>query len=134
MAAPVVLILDADVGFMFALSQELFTRGMSAYPAGTVREARSMLQRFRLTPDVLVINCALPGACSFAQGVAAQVGSLAILGIVSASHRCEECAELLAKTLSKPDDTSPERIPYCADVIQQVLLKGLGDDGHANAS
>ena len=134
MAAPIVLMLDGDVGFMFALSQEVTARGISAYPARTVREARSMLQRFRIAPDVLVIDCAVPGACSFVKRVAEQRGSLAILGIVSTGHRCEECAELLAKTLFKPDDTSPERIPYCADVIQHLLRQRSGHDGHANAS
>ena len=134
MAGPIVLMLDGDVGFMFALSQELTARGISPYPARSVREARSMLRRFRLAPDVLVIDCTLPGGCSFAEGVAEQLGSLAVLGIVSAGHQCEECAELLAKTLFKPDDTSPGRIPYCADVIQQLRRKRLGHDGHANAS
>ena len=134
MAAPVVLMLDGDVGFMFALSQELTARYISAYPARTVREARSMLQRFRLAPDVLVIDCTVPGACSFAEGVAEQLGSLGIIGIVSAGHQCKECAELLAKTLSKSDVTSPERIPYCADVIQALLRRALGHNGHANAN
>jgi hypothetical protein len=134
MAAPVVLMLDGDVGFMLALSQELTARYISSYPACTVREARSMLRRFRLAPDVLVIDCTVPGACSFAEGMAEKRRSLGILGIVSAGHQCEECAELLAKTLSKMDDTSPERIPFCADVIQQVLRRGLGHDGHANAT
>jgi hypothetical protein len=134
MAAPDVLILNADVGFMFALSQELTARGISAYPAGSVREARSMLRRFRLAPDVLVIDCMVPGACSFAEGMAEQLRSVGILGIVSGGHQCEECVGLLAKTLHRPDDTLPERIPHCADVIQQVLRRGLGHDGHANAT
>lgn len=134
MAAPVVLMLDGDVGFMFALSQELITRGISAYPARTVREARSLLQHYGLAPDVLIIDCTIPNACSFAEGVGEQLGNLAIIGIVSAGHQCEECADLLAKTLSKPDDTSPERIPNCADVIQALLRKGLDHEGHANAN
>ena len=134
MAAPIVLMLDGDVGFMFALSQELAARDISAYPARTVREARSMLQRFRLVPDVLVIDCSVPGACSFTKMVAEQFGSPGILGIVSAGHSCEGCAELLAKTLFTPDDTSPERITYCADVIQQLLRKRIGRHGHANAN
>ena len=126
--------LDGDVGFMFALSQELTARGISAYPARTVREARSMLQRFQLAPDVLVIDCTVPGVCSFAEGAAKQFRSLGVLGVVSAGHQCEECAGLLAKTLFKPDDTAPERIPGCADVIQQLWRKRLGHDGHANAT
>src|SRR5215472_8074591 len=114
MAAPVVLMLDGDVGFMFALSQELTARDISAYPASTVREARSMLRRFRLAPDVLVIDCTVPGACSFAEGMAEQRRRAGILGIVSAGHQCEECAGLLAKTLHKLDDASPERnSPLC---------------------
>jgi hypothetical protein len=134
MAAPIVLMLDGDVGFMLALSQELTARYISSYPACTVGEARSMLRRFRLAPDVLVIDCTVPGACSFAEGMVEQRRSLGILGIVSAGHQSEECAKLLAKTLHRPDDTSPERIPYCADVIQQVLRKELGHDGHVNAT
>ena len=134
MAAPIVLMLDADVGFMFALAQELITRGTALYPARTVREARSMLRGFGLAPDVLVIDCAIPGVCSFAEELAEQFLCLGILGVVSAGHQCQECAELLGKMLSKPDDTSPERIPYCADVIQQLLRKGLGHGAHANTN
>jgi|SRR5215472_7581903 len=134
MAAPVVLMLDGDVGFMFALSQELTARDISAYPASTVREARSMLRRFKLAPDVLIIDCSVPGACSFAEGMAEQLRSLGILGIVSDGYQCEQCAELLARTLSKPDDTSPDRVLFCADMIHQLLRKVLGHNGYANAN
>jgi hypothetical protein len=134
MAAPVVLMLDGDVGFMFALSQELTARDISAYPASTVREARSMLRRFKLAPDVLIIDCSVPGACSFAEGMAEQLRSLGILGIVSDGYQCEQCAALLARTLSKPDDTSPDRVLFCADMIQQLLRKVLGHNAHANAN
>ena len=121
MASPTVLVLDGELGFMFALSQELSKRHIGALPARTAREARALIVRFRLDPDVLVISCASPGACSFAESVAKQRQDVDIIGIVSDRYQCKKCAGRLAATFRDPEDEAPERILYCADVIQALL-------------
>lgn len=123
MPLPTVLILAGDLGFMLALSQELTKRRVSAYPAQTVRRARSMITRLPLDPDMLVIDCSIPGACAVAEGVAKKRPDLKLIGIVSARYQCKKCAERLVVTLRDPDDTAPERILHCADVVQGLLRK-----------
>ena len=123
MSASTALILDADLGFMLALSEELTKRDVTAYPARTVREARSLITRFRLDPEVVVIDCTSREACSFAEGIAEQGGNVEIIGIVSAQYQCDEFPQRLAATFCHPDDEAPERISHCADVVQTLLRK-----------
>ena len=120
-----VLILGGELGFMLALSQELTKRSISAYPARTAREARLMISRFQLNPDVLVINCGSPDACSFAEGLAKEHLDVEIIGIASERYQCLECADRLAATLHSSDEEAPERIPHCANVVQRLLSKQL---------
>jgi hypothetical protein len=61
MPPPMVLMLDGDVDFMLALAQELTKRGILSCTARTVRGARSMITRFHLSPDALVIDCSIRG-------------------------------------------------------------------------
>src|SRR5581483_2825129 len=96
MAQPTVLVLDGELGFMFALSQELSRRHIAAFPARTVREARAMIARFQLDPDVVVINCGSPGACAFAESVAKERRDLQIVALVSERYQCRKCADRLA--------------------------------------
>jgi hypothetical protein len=119
------LIVDADLGFMLALSEELTKRDVSAYPARTVREARSMITRLELDLEVLVIDCTRRGAYSFAEGIAEELRNVEIIGIVSARSQCKEWAQMLAATFRHPDDEAPDRISHCADVIQELLRKQM---------
>src|SRR5579872_5178348 len=119
MAQPTVLVLDGEPGFMFALSQELSKRHIAAFPARTVREARSMITKFRLDPDLLVINCGSPGACACAEGIAKERQDVEIIAIVTDRYQCKKCAQRLAAQLRAPEDEAPERIPHCADLIQE---------------
>jgi hypothetical protein len=121
MALPIVLVLDDDLGFAFALSQELINRKMVALPARAPTEARSLLMRLQLEPDVLVINCGSQGACNLADELARQNPNVRIIGIVSDGNACSDCADLLAALFDEQDDKAPERIPYCADVIQALV-------------
>ena len=121
MAEPTVLVLDRELGFMFALSQELSKRHIAAFPARTAQEARSMISRFQLEPDVLIINCERPGACTFAQEVAREGRGVQIVAIVSDGHHCKRCADGVVAQFREPDDEAPERIPHCADVIEALL-------------
>jgi hypothetical protein len=122
---PTALILDGDLGFVLALSHELSNRHVAAFPVRTASEGRSMLTRFRLRPDVLVVDCSYPGACSFAEGIAKECPELKIIAIVSTRYQCKNCAERLAVTLRDPDDTAPERIPHCAEVVCGLLKKRI---------
>jgi cobyrinic acid a,c-diamide synthase len=134
MAQPTVLVLDGELGFMFALSQELSKRHIAAFPSRTAREARSLITRFRLEPEVLVINCGSPGACALAEGVAKERRDVQIIGVISDRFQCRKCAALLAAQFRDPEDQSPERIPHCADVIQALLREQRRRARHAGGN
>ncbi|GEM_PF-2734668 len=134
MASSTVLILDGELGFMFALSQELSKHHISAFPSRTAREARSIIARFHLDPDLLVISCASPGACSFAEAIVKQRADVEIIGIVSDRYQCKRCAQRLAATFREPEDEDPDRIPHCAEVIQDLLREQKRRARHAGGN
>lgn len=123
MSPPTVLILDDELGFLFALSEELTQRQIALLPARTAREARTMIGRFQLGPDLLVINCSRPGACGLAEGLAKEHGDMQTVAMVSPGHRCQKCASRIAAELRDPEDTLPGRIRHCADVIERLVRR-----------
>ena len=129
-----VLILDDDLGFIFALAQELNDRHISAFPARTAREGHSIIRDLRLDPDLLVIDCSSPGACSFAGEVAKESVDVKIVGLVSEHFQCKECAERLVTTFRDPDDGAPDRISYCANVIEALLMNQSDLKGRAGVN
>ena len=116
-----VLMLDGDVDFMLALAQELTKRGILSCTARTVRGARSMITRFQLSPDALVIDCSIRGACSLAANVAEEFRNVKIVGVASDNDHCEECAERLAAILNGSNAKPLDPIPRYADLIQSLL-------------
>lgn len=93
-----------------------------------------MITRVRLIPDVLLIDCRTRGACLLVEQVAGEFPKVGILGIVSALHHCQGCATRLTGTFHDPDDTTPDRIPDCADLVQRFLRKPSRHNGHATAN
>jgi DNA-binding NtrC family response regulator len=130
MARPTVLVLDGELGFVFALSVELSKRHIPVFPARTAREARNTISRFQLDPDLLVINCSSPGACALAAETAKHRPDVQVIAMVSEHYQCRNCARLVAAQFRYPEDQEPERIPHCADVIE-ALLKERHPSRHA---
>lgn len=126
---PTILVLDSELGFLLALSHELSRRHMAAFPACSVREAEALIAHYQLRLDVVVVNCARPGVCGFAEAVCKKHPETQVVGIVSERHQCRQCAPRLAVTMRDPEDRGPERIGHCADVIQ-MLVKGYRRRAH----
>ena len=124
-----ILVLDSELGFMLALSQELSRRQIASFPSRTVAEARDLVAQFRLKLDVMVLHCGRPGACSFCEALVKDHPGMQVVGIVSERHQCRQCASRLAAKLLDPEDRGPERIAHCADVIQ-LLVKGHKRSAH----
>lgn len=131
MSSPTVLVLDGELGFMFALSMELSKRHISVVPARTAREARSTMTRYRLDPDILVINCKSPGACPLAEELAQRHKSVRVVAMVSERFQCNKCAGRIAARLRDPEDELPEAIPHCADVIEALVNEQRNQLGRA---
>jgi DNA-binding NtrC family response regulator len=120
MAPPMVLVLDGDLGFLFALSQELSRRQIHAVPARTYREAHSLLNRLQIDPDLLVVDCSAPGACRLIKETVRKLPGLHIVAFVSEHQDCRDCADHLSARLHDPEDKTPDRISYCVDVMTRL--------------
>jgi len=118
---PTILVLDSDLGFMLALSQELSRRQIAVIPSRSVREAQSLLAEFRMSLNLLLMHCSRPGACAFVEEMTKADPHVKIVGIVSKRHRCRKCAERLTAHFRDPEDRDPERIAYCANVIEALV-------------
>jgi hypothetical protein len=118
-----ILVLDSELGFLFAISHELAQREISAFPARSVAEARDLIEHFPLQLDLLVLNCSYTGACGLAQELGKKNPALKVIAIAALGHTCGGCADLISAHFHDPDDREPKRISHCADVIE-MLVRG----------
>jgi len=77
-----VLILDADLGFLFWLGKTLGSAGYRAVPAKSVSDAKRFLEEARLTIDLLIADPTLEGAVEFAHNLKEQQGYLQSIAVV----------------------------------------------------
>jgi hypothetical protein len=61
---PTILLVDADLGFVFWLGRALDSAGFRALPAKSTQDARTLLHELRVTVDLLVIDPTLSEASS----------------------------------------------------------------------
>ena len=119
-----VLVVDRELGFMFALSQALRRRNIAAIPCCSVAEAEALIEKLDADLGVLLINCSCPGVCAFAQALRRRRTNLRVVGITSDSRHCRQCGEGLDATLRDPDDRRPDGIERCADLVQMFVRGG----------
>jgi DNA-binding NtrC family response regulator len=122
-----VLIIDRELGYMWALAEGLVARGIATIPSISVQDAERVLATLQPELGLLIVNCACEGICSFAQELRRQHPSLKIIGITSRGHRCRECKRLLSATISDPEDRSPDRLRHCVELVS--ILTGRSGAG-----
>ena len=120
---PSILVVDRELGFMFALSQALRKRRIAAIPACSVAEAETLIADLRPELAVLVINCSCPGVCAFAMELRQRLSQLQVVGITYPGRQCRQCAPVLAATLKHPEDRRPDRIEHCAELVSSLIKK-----------
>jgi len=118
-----VLIVDADIGFLLVLAQELGHRGIGLIPSGSVRQARSMLVKLKPRPtiDVLIINCRLSGVCALATEMVQHNAKVEVIGLVSGNHQCSTCRKLLTMVSQDPEVRDVRWIRKWGSIIQGRL-------------
>ena len=52
-----ILIIDRELGFMWALAERLQVRGIAAIPSSSVQEAERLLDALQIRISLLIINC-----------------------------------------------------------------------------
>jgi DNA-binding NtrC family response regulator len=116
-----VLILDRELGFMWALAEQLQARGIATIPSSSVEEAQTVLAEFDPQISVVILNCRCHGVCSFASQLRKKYHPLRIIGIVSERSHCRACAHLLIATFHDPEDRDPGRLAYCVQVVSILV-------------
>jgi hypothetical protein len=123
-ATPIVLVLDRELGFLFALSQALLKRNIAAIPCCSVAEAEALLANLQPELSVLLINCSCPGVCAFALELRRRRPLLKVVGIISDARQCRQCGEGLDASIRDPDDRRPHGIERCAEIVQ-AFVRGV---------
>lgn len=116
-----VLVLDRELGFMFALSQALRKRNIAAIPCCSVAEAEALMASIETDLSVLLINCSCPGVCAFARALRQRRSKLRVVGITSDARQCRQCGEGLDATIRDPDDRRADGIERCAELVQAFV-------------
>jgi hypothetical protein len=119
-----VLVVDRELGFMFALSQALRKRNIAAIPCCSVAEAEALMVNLDADLGVLLINCSCPGVCAFAHALKKRRSNLRVVGITSDARQCRQCESGLDATIRDPDDRRPEGIERCAELVQMFARAG----------
>jgi hypothetical protein len=119
-----ILIIDRELGFMWALAERLQTFGIATIPSSSVEEAQALLEVLRPQLELLIINCRCRGACLFAERLRMKYGSLQVVGIVSSGFRCGHCATSFIATLNDPEDRHPDRMAQCAELVHILVDRG----------
>jgi DNA-binding response OmpR family regulator len=105
-----VLIVDADLGFVFWLGRVLADAGYQALPAKGFSEASALLSELKAEIDVLILNTSLPGAADF----------------VKAFRRSRPNTNILAAFSNKSESESQTQI---ADIVARKPLQLDGAAG-----
>ena len=116
-----VLVLDRELGYMFALSQALRKRAIAAIPSCSVAEAEALVANLKPHLSVLLINCSCPGVCGFVTALRQRMKNLRVVGITSHKRSCKQCA--LDYTLQDPEDRRADGIERCAEMLH-MLIRG----------
>jgi hypothetical protein len=87
-----ILLVDADLGFVFWLGQVLDLVDHNALPAKNIRAADELIQQHKASVDVLVINPLLPNAQTFISNLRQSLRRLKVLAVIPGG--CEGLSSL----------------------------------------
>ena len=122
-----ILILDRELGFLWAISQELRKHGISAIPSHSVPEAESLLDELQIPLSLLLVDCRCPGACLFVQKLRRQYSRLRAIGVTSSRRKCTQCAGEFSATITHPNRGARDRIERYAEMIRALVDSARAD-------
>lgn len=120
-----VLIVDADLGFVFWLGQVLDVAGYSAFPARSVPDARALLAECKLAVDVLILNPSLPGASDLVTAFRHNPENIKVVAVSEGGSINGSRLDADA-TCYKPADISEQTRLEWTRVLQRVLFEVRG--------
>jgi hypothetical protein len=118
-----VLLLDTNLGFLFALAYELQKLGIAALPALSVKEANAVLAGFGPGMDLLIVKSSIRGALGFAAGLLTQNPALPVIAIVQTDQALPRRGVRFLAYLRDPDDVQPHLAPKWARLVWLLLRR-----------
>ena len=116
-----ILVLDQELGFLWALSDELRAYGISAIPAHSVTEAELLLREIRPRLTLAIIDCRCSGALPFARAVRRDRPTVPIIGLTSGAPTGLRTTDLFSVTLPHPLNTPAEWMGECAQMVRALI-------------
>jgi DNA-binding response OmpR family regulator len=116
-----VLLVDADLGFIFWLGKALDRAGYDALPARSVADARVLLHELNPTIDLVILNPALADAASFVEKLRQSDIHLKFIALLD--HPADEVKDLpgIDAVQCKPETIDELTGPEWLQFIQGVL-------------
>jgi hypothetical protein len=116
-----ILIIDRELGFMWALAYRLQTFGIAVIPSSSAEEAQTVLEALCPQLDLAIINCGCLGACAFTEQLRRNYPSMRMIGIISSGFPCSRCAPSFDATLHDPEDRHPGRLARCVELVRALV-------------
>ena len=115
-----VLIVDADLGFVFWLGEALHAAGYAAFPARSVPLARTSLAEWQLAVDILIVDPSLPGASNFVRALRQDREDMRVVAVSEG----DESGPLFRADVAceKPAGTSREALSEWNAMMRGMLL------------
>lgn len=125
-----VLIVDDDLGFVFWLGRALDESGFAAFPARNIPDAEALLRELRLSPDLLIVNPALPGTTEFLEGLRLSEAGFKVIALSEDAE--QPGASQLGAVATRPKPCRRDEVSELGwlDLIQSVLTREAGFAGN----
>lgn len=116
-----ILLVDKELGFLWALTEELKKHGIGVIPSHSIREAEALLLEIQPELGLVLLDCRCTGACSFVGNLLRRDARLRVIGVMAGRYQCARCVRFLAVRLQRPDERFPKQIESCAKVLRALL-------------
>jgi DNA-binding NtrC family response regulator len=113
-----ILAVHKDIGLLFALAVTLENHQIGVIPAGSVKQAHTLLKQLTPELDLLIVQCCVRGVCRFAAEAMQRRPSLRIIGLLSESHACGSCQEIFSASMQ---DHQSYEVQKLAGLVRHLI-------------
>ena len=124
-----VLILDADLGFVFWASQALAGAGFESIPAQSVLEAKRLLGQLNIPVDVVIISPTIAGGFDYIRELRAEKPNLGVVAAVDRAADLMLVRREVDAVRAKPDVLSAASMPEWRRTVRRVFSRRAKNPG-----
>ena len=121
-----ILIVDADLGFVFWLGRVLDMAGQTAFPARSVSDARALLAECQLAVDALILDPSLAGASEFVKALRKDRKNVKVVAVSDGSATAASAIDADAACDRPGDDFGEQTRLEWTRIVRRVLFEVCG--------